>query len=255
MALFGKRNKQLNTMAPLSLPDPGPTTIHNHSTPWVGIIVVAFFCLVISFPVLWWMLVFLADKAGYRDPEAAVAWWLLFAPMVAGLVAIARLAFLDIALAAWDKWLAFRLEVEQEVSRREHDKLLTAGASIASGRMTDADYEFARVVLAVMTRAYDQMAQRGGAPFRGQGRPWSQSQSLSTAEEIKAKISGDKALEVGRWLERHGVITQAERGQIITRNYPDIAAVKRVLDREYDKPIRVNNPPISGGSNWSIIEP
>jgi hypothetical protein len=121
--------------------------------------------------------------------------------------------------------------------------------------MTDADYDFARVVLAVMTRAYDQLAKQGGAPFRGQSRPWSQSQSLSTAEEIKAKISGDKALEVGRWLEKHGVITQAERGQIITRNFPDIASIKRVLDREYDKPIRLNNPPIiAGADNWSIIE-
>lgn len=250
MALFGKR--KMDTTAPMVLPEPttGPTTIHNHGIPWVGIIVVAFGCLIAALPVLWWMLVFLADRAGFRDPEAAIAWFLLFAPMVAGLVGLVRWAILD----GWAMWLNAQVEIQKEMTRQSHNRLLTASASVDPGRMNSADYDFARVVVAVMQKAFDFLeANPVPGKFPARWRPWSMRSALETAEAIGVKLSQDRANSVSTWLYERGIIDQPDGGQI-TRRFQDLASVRRVIDAEYGKPIRLNNPPIiSGSDNWSII--
>lgn len=249
MGLFS-RAKKLNNAASSTLPrpiiPPGPTTIHNHGTSWPGIIAVCYLCALALLPVGWWSLVFLFEQMGGTKKEAAqlvVSFPVLF--FAGWLLKWILLAFLDTSNS-------FKLEVERELTRREEVRLLAAQTTLDPGRMTEADYDFARVILAVMMRAYDLLAE-GRDRFRGRYRPWSLASSLEAAEKIGVKISQDKANRVSFWLTEHGVITDPDTGQI-TPAYPDLSNVRALLDKEFGKPIVVITPAIRSNAGYKPIK-
>jgi hypothetical protein len=238
MGLFGRKQSKMNNAAAGVLPrpdiQPGPTTIHNHSTGWASIIAVSVACAVALLPVFWFILVFLFDRMGYADPEREAAFWVVFIPFV----------FLADWLAKWlvlaivDSLFGFLLEVEQEKTKRESIRLQVVQTTLDPGRMNEEDYQFAKVILAVMMTAYDWQEKNNYTSFPGRWRPWSLSSSLDTANEIGVKFTRDRANEVSKWLHKRGVITSPDGGQI-TAKYPDLGSVRAMLDGEYGRPIQV----------------
>ena len=212
-----------------------------------------FFCLLSLFPLLWLSLVFLFDKLGSPDPDKAAAWLLIALPLT-GLVAWGAVwALRQTVLAGVDRWLEFRLAVEQEMTARTKYQLLAASASVDVGRMNSADYDFARVVVAVMQKAFEFLEANQYTKFPAKWRPWSLRSSLETAEAIGVKLSQDKANAVSTWLYERGIIDQPDGGQI-TKRFKALVDVRRVIDAEYGKPIQIGQPVIdSQPGNWSII--
>lgn len=216
---------------------PGNTTIHNHGVSWPAIIAVAFLCALLLLPVGWFALVFLFDKMGARDAESEAAFWVVFIPVFI----LAGWLLKWLLLAVIDCWRGWDLEIEQERSQQARDNLLSAQTALDPGRMNESDFEFARVILAVMMIAYDWLAQHGGGPFRGAWRPWSMRSAKEAAAGIGVKLTDTQANGVSLWLHDKGVIDSPAGGQI-TKTYPDLSNVRLLLEKEYGKPIVVVSP-------------
>jgi len=252
MGLFSRKQSKMNNAAVGALPhpivQPGPTTIHNHSTSWASIIAVSVACALAILPVGWFALVFLFDRMGAADPEKEAAFWVVIIP---GLFIISWLVKWLI-LAVMDSWFSFSLEVQKEVTERERIKFQAAQVSLDPGRMNDEDYQFAKVILAVMMTAYRWQENSGRSTFPGKWRPWSLNSALETAETIGVKITRNQANEVSKWLHSHGIITSPDGGQIAAK-YPDLSSVRAMLDREYGRPVQVVLSPTSDNSGYIHI--
>jgi hypothetical protein len=245
------RKKLDNTAAAGVFPRPPiqPPVIHNHNQiPWPGIILALFACFLALLPILWWILVFLADRLGYRNPEMAVAEFLIFLPFGGGGLWFVAWLIGSILSRLHDhdeRMMALRIEMEKV-------KLLTAQSSIEPGRMTEEDFNFARVILAVMMAAYRWREDNQDAPFSGRWRPWSLDSSLDTAKRIKVNITRTQANTVSKWLHEKGIVTAPDGGQI-TRRYPDLASVRIMLDREFGRPIQVVSPTLATINGYEHI--
>lgn len=249
MSWFSRKRKMNNEVATAVQPTPGPTTIHNHSTSWPGVIFAGFLCAVALLPLTWYILVFLFDQMGSANPRKDAAFWI-----VAILFAIIGIYLLNWFLPRYiDSWFNFKLEVEKEVTRREEVRLLAVQTAIEPGRMNEADYEFARVVLAVMQNAYSFLDRQGYVTFPGRARPWSKSAVLETADKIGIKITQDRALSVSKWLADRGVITSPDLGQIAPA-FPDLSNVRAMLDREFGKPIQLVSPTLRVNRGFKFTE-
>jgi hypothetical protein len=211
--------------------------VHHHGVNWPLVVLVAFGCFVLLGPALWFALVYLFGQLGSRTPEQDAA----------GLVIYGGLAAAFLLFVSWrvgpffDSWLSYKTEVQREITRREEIKLLATQTALDPGRMNEANFQFARVILAVMMIAYDWLADHNGGPFRGQWRPWSMRSAKETANGIGVKLTDAQANGVSLWLHDKGVISSPAGGQI-TITYPDLSNVRLLLDREYGKPIQVVAP-------------
>jgi len=204
MGLFGRKTK-MNNAAAMSIPSgprpivqPGPTTIHNHGVSWAGIIATAFVCALLLLPVFWYVLVFLFDKMRARDPESDAAFWIVIFPALF----IGGWLLKWLLLAFMDSWFGFRLEIEKEATERKRIELLAVQTTIEPGRMNESDFEFARVILAVMMTAYGWQESSSKTAFPGKWRPWSMRSTLETANGIGIKLSHERANEVSVWLHK-----------------------------------------------------
>jgi hypothetical protein len=248
MGLF-KRKMSNTASAAVEMPRvTAPTTIHNHGTNWPMIIITGVGCALLSLPILWVFFVYLFQQLGYNQPQRVAAWWILAVPI-----------FLIIVWAVG--WLADRIlsevreivvETQKEVTRREEVRLLAAQTSIDPGRMNEADYEFARVILAVMMIAYEWQKVNQRLEFPGRWRPWSMRSAKETAKGIGIKLTDAQANGVSLWLHNHNVITSADSGQI-TKTYPDLSNVRLLLEKEYGKPIVVVSPALRDNRGYEPI--
>ncbi len=244
MAWLHKR-KITNTAAS-SLPVPlPPSTVHHHSTNWPGIILASVFSVILFIPILWLFWVNLFAYMGSKQPEREAAFWLILVPFV--LVAGWLLKW--ILLAFLDSWFSFRLEIEKEITERMRVELLSLQTSIDPGRMTEADYQFAQVILATMNEAYGYLNKNKVEVFKGRGRPWSIKSVLHTAKTMDVPITQDQAGQVVKWLRSNDVVVGALDGQVNTGRYPDLGRIRELLDKKFGKPIVVNRfPPLR--DNW-----
>lgn len=241
MGLFGRRKLDNSAaIAPvMPRPMPGPTTIHNHSASWAGIIAVGFACFLMLFPVFWWAIVFLFEQMGSRQPGRDAAALIISIPIVA----IAALILRWVLLATLKEVFDFLRDIESEKTERVRAQLLTAQTTIDPGRMNESDFEFARVILGVMQSAYEWLEREGYKTFPGRWRPWSLSSSKKTAEAMGIKLTQQRANEVSVWLSDKGVISSPDGGQI-TKTYPDLSNVRLLLEKEFGKPIQVVSPTV-----------
>ncbi len=169
--------------------------------------------------------------------------WLISVPIVfvgSWLLKWLLLSFLD-------SWFSYRLEIEKEVTERKRVELLALQSQVDPGRMTEADYQFAQVILATMNEAYGYLNKH--QVFKGRGRPWSIKSVLHTAKAMEVSITQDKAGEVVRWLRSNDVIVGALDGQVNVGGYPNLGIVRSLLDNKFGKPITVTKyPPLR--ENW-----
>lgn len=250
--MFGRGKKQLKNTAAAVIEQPQqPAVVHNYNqVSWPGIILVGFICLLMIFPVVWWMLVFLFDQMGYNRPEQAAAEFVMVVvllPLVGlGLWFIASIVggFLNRLFIHNEEMERIRLELEKT-------KLLAASATVEPDRMNRADYDFAKVIVAVMMSAYE-WREKNGKTFPGRWRPWSLDSSLQTARKIGVKITNDKANEVSKWLYDRGVITSPDGGQIADA-YKDLLSVRTMINREFGRPIQVVSPTVVDNAGYVHI--
>ena len=239
--MFPFRRKKMDnaaTIAPvMPRPVPGPTTIHNHSASWAGIIAIGFVCFLALFPVFWWSLVFLFDQMGSRQPGRDAAALIVSVPVLVIVAFVLRW----LILAVLREVLDFFRDVEGEKTERVRAQLLATQTSIDPGRMNADDYDFAQVVLACMSNAFNWLEREGYSSFPARWRPWSLAEAKKTADVIGIKISQDRANEVSKWLADKGVITRPTDGQI-SRKYSDLTKVRALLDKEFGMPIKQVSP-------------
>ena len=231
MGIFKRKmnNVAAGAVAPGSRPIVTPqTTIHNHGPNWLLIILGIPVGAALVMALLWAALWFLFDRMGADDPSYAAASLVIYGGLIA-----AGLWFLSFLLNPYfESNQSFKLEFERELTRREEVRLLAAQTTLEPSRYTEADYDFARVVISVMANAYNWLEKEEYTAFPGRWRPWSLSSSKKTADEIGVKISQDKANEVSKWLHERGVITDPVNGQI-TNKFPNLTNVKVLLDNEF----------------------
>jgi hypothetical protein len=246
------RRKNLNnTAAANTIPMPpvgGNTTVHHHGTNWPMIIITGVLCALFSLPVLWLFLVYLFRQLGYNQPQQVAAWWILAIPIF--LIAVWAVGWLLDRILSEVREII--VEVQRETTRRVEVQLLAAQTSIDSGRMNEADYEFARVILAVMMIAYEWQKVNGRSDFPGRWRPWSMRSAKETAKGIGIKLTDTQANAVSLWLHNHGIITSADSGQI-EKNYPDLSNVRALLEKEFGKPIVVVSPTLRDNRGFEHI--
>ena len=237
------KRKITNTATNILPSSPTHQTVHQHGVNWLAVITGGILGIIIIPPVLWLFWVSLFASMGAKQPEREAAFWLVMVPftLVSGwLVKWILLAFLD-------SWFSFRLEVEKEVTERKRVELLAIQSSVDPGRMTEADYQFAQVILATMNESYGYLGKH--QVFKGRGRPWSIKSVLHTAKAMDTPMTQDRAGEVVRWLRSNDVVVGALDGQVNVGGYPDLGKVRELLDRKYGKPITVTKyPPLR--ENW-----
>ena len=244
MGWLHKRKITNTAVSSLPLP-PSSQTIHHHGINWPGIILASIFSIILFIPILWLFWVNLFAYMGSRQPEREAAFWLILVPVV--LVAGWLLKW--ILLAFLDSFFSFRLEIEKEITERMRVELLSLQTSIDPGRMTEADYQFAQVILVTMNEAYGYLEKNKAERFKGRGRPWSIKSVLHTARAMELPVTQDKSEEVGRWLRSNDVVVGALDGQVNMERYPDLGKIRALLDNKFGKPIVVNRfPPLR--DNW-----
>jgi hypothetical protein len=232
---MGLLKRKMTNTASASIDSPsatGPTTVHHHGVNWPLVVAVAFLCIILLGPAFWLALVFLLDRLGSTSPESHAAGLLIFTPLGFGVLWFASWIIgphLDRHYAHLD------FEAEQK-TERERVRLLAAQTTLPVARMTQADYEFAQVIVGVMMLAYDDAGKL--IVFKGRGRPWSINGALSVAKSVGVTISQDKAGEVQRWLRKHDIVVGALEGQV-NSGFDNLSKVRAVIDKEYDKPILV----------------
>jgi hypothetical protein len=226
------KRKLDNTAA--SIPTPGPTTVYHHAPNWFLIILGIPLAAAGILALLWGALWFLFSQMGAVDPGHSAASLVIYGGLIA-----AGLWFLSFLFAPYfESNQSFKLEIAREITRREEVKLLAAQTTIEPGRMNEADFRFARVILAVMMIAFEWLEKEKRRTFPARWRPWSKSSTLETAEKIGVNITQDKALSVAKWLADEGIITAADSGQVAPA-FPTLSSVRAHLDNKYGKPIVV----------------
>lgn len=218
---------KINNTAASPLPAPTPQTIynHNHTTNWPGIIFAIVLSSIVTLPMLWWFLVYLFERLGSRQPEQQAALWVISIPLLlAGGWLIKWLV-----LAVLDSFFGYRLEMQKELTEQKRLELLARQSSVDSMRMNDEDRAFARLVIAIMSDAYE----HGPKGARGEIR-WSRRSAKAIAEQHNLGLSERKCGEVATWLLKYGVITDKDE---ISARYPDLGAVKVLINRVFNVPV------------------
>lgn len=236
-------------VAPRPIVTPGNTTIHNHAPNHLLDIVGGAIAALIVLVALFFALVGLFYLMESRDPWKDAANLVVYGSLIAGTLYLLtwRLAYY------FDGWLNFKIEIAREMTRREEVRLLAAQTALDPGRMNESDFEFARVILAVMMIAYDWLEKEKRHQFPARWRPWSKTEVLKTAGRIGIKITQDKALSVAKWLAGEGIITAADSGQI-TPAYSTLSSVRAHLDNKYGKPIVIVSPTLRDNRGFKFHE-
>lgn len=234
---MGLIKRKMTNTTDLSIPAPGPTTVHNHAPNPLWDYIGQAARLIVFLIFVWIGVEFMFWQMGSNDPGSAAAGLIIYGSLIAG-----GLWFLSFLFDSYfERYLGFRVEMTREMTRREEVRLLAAQTTLEPGRFNESDFQFARVILAVMMIAYDWRAAHNGQQFRGQWRPWSMRSAKETANGIGIKLTDAQANGVSLWLHEKGVIDSPAGGQV-TITYPDLSNVRLLLEKQYGKPIQVVSP-------------
>lgn len=249
---MGRKQQESSTVLAEKIPVPmarpaGPNIVHHHGISWASIILIAFFCLIITFPLLWLAGIFLLDRAGIRDPEQTLAESIII--LVIGLPVLLLLAWAGSQVL--ERYFRHREVMKQLEIEQASVRALTAGApALADGRLTDEDKRLFENLAVVMEMAYNDL-KRG--PYKGGNtrRPWSKASVLSLDPPRYGRMPYSKAALVREWLAQHQVITgEPQDDQVNTTRFPTWADFRAMLENEFNMPVVA--APASGGSNGYV---
>lgn len=235
---MGRRKlKNAMALAP-DLPPPAKNITYDNRTPWPAIILTSFACVVLTLPLLWWIAIYIMAQAGIRHPERALANGIMSIAFAGAFVAVAIVVVKYVIMAILDDLFAHRetmKEMELQLATRQQ---MTAQHALPAqtGRMTEEQERFAKLITAVMFQAYDHLS-KAGQYGGNDARPWSRNQAKEVVLAGESEPVGfTMGARVRSWLTGHQVIRS---DQINTDRYPDLASVQALLQREFDAPIQV----------------
>lgn len=253
MGLFGRSNRKIKNAAAMVL-EQEPTTVNvDARSDSTGPIVVTFVCAVVGLFLLWHIGVFILDRAGFDDPEAALAVMIVGLLALLALVGVAALAGRLIFSGPLQAYYDYKTGLAQLAAETARQNRLTAQAPMGH-RANSEDQRFIKLIEAVCFEAYGHIAKHG--QYNGKDpRPWSRRQAEAVVlageqEPVGSKLGG----QVRGWLSQRGVI---KNNQLNLDRYPSFGHVQHLLLTEFDLPIvydgRGDLPALSDG-NYSIIE-
>lgn len=243
-----------------------PANVTYNPPNYTGVAVVAVAFVLLSCPFAWWTGTFLFDRAGYYEPDKALASFVLvFIGAVAGLALVSVLGYvigrfvLSLVLAGARDYYEHTERLAQWTAEARRYEQMTAQRALPTGRMNSDNVRWAKLVQAVMSDAYDHLAKVG--PYRyNEGYPWSR----ETAKEIVlANETEPVGYEMGNrvrdWLRQYDVIVLSGKiWQVNVKRYPDMGAIDSLLYRLYDVPVVVNGAtsalPAYDNSGYQFIE-
>lgn len=232
--------RKLKNVAPLA-PDMPPTArniTYDNRTPWPAIILTGFACAVLTLPILWWIAIYIMDQAGVRHPEQVLANGIVSLVFAGSFVGVGVVVVKFVILSALDNVFAHRetmREMELQIVTRQQ---MTAQHALPAqtSRMTSEQERFAKLITAVMFKAYDHLS-KAGQYGGNDARPWSRGQAKDVVLADESEPVGfTMGARVRSWLTEHQVIRS---DQINTDRFPDLASVQALLRRRYDVPISV----------------
>lgn len=223
------RRKMKNTAAvaiPQPQPMPEPAIIHNHGTPWPAIIVTAFVCGVVALPVAWWILTFLFEQIGYREPGPVVAQGLVWGILLLIILAVLKWFLTD--------FYAHRERVKELEVERSHHLMLASGMSGQPASEYGKNARKAAIIKAVMAQVYQDFRDTGELYAPGGERPWSKRKAHGFPIPNAPAVSKAEAEQVRGWLlEMQMISDHATNSQPNFRRYPDFAAAVAAVDARY----------------------
>lgn len=243
--MFFRKRVAVKNAATLTLPP--PSHIHHHQSSQAVLFLAKFGAAIISLFVAWFILCGLFEQMGSRQPGRDVATFLVFGVVGSGLLILAGWGIGNVI----DKF--FRAKIELTRVSREYDlqfervRLLAAQTNAIGPRSLDADYNMARLALAVLQKAYDLKR-----PYRpNEKRPWKRDNAFAIAKDFA--IEGITTIRAGRledWLTENRFILD---DQINRGRYQEFEDARRQIDLIAAPPL-VINPPTSDYREMSIIK-
>lgn len=245
---FESSRKQIKSAA-LAIPEVGNTNIHNHGTAWPAIIATSVFCGVALLPVGWGVLYFLLDRAGFKNPEQALASGILI--LVVGLPVLYYGSYLLERIPRMI--IRERGEIKLRLAEIEAEKaratsLTAAAPALPNERLTEEEKKLFENLAIVMEQAYRDLVEKR-APYKGGNvpRPWSKASVLSLNPPRHGRMSFMKATTVREWLVAHQVIEgDHQKDQINTEKFPALADFRALLHNEFNMSVVVQSPTGNG---------
>jgi hypothetical protein len=243
MSVFkSKRNESA------ALPLPQAQTVHNHPQSYTGLAFVIGGFVLALFPALWWMLCFLFEELGSRNPEYSAA--TLAAIVICGAVLWWPVTWLSGNIAATNH--AHKVEIMKLKLDHEHRQAQLQYQSAVTGaigaRALESDYAMARGCLAVLAKAYNI-----NHPYTAnESRPWVRDNAWRLISA--AGVSGIKWGDCGGvrgWLEENGFVVGNQLNRV---KYPHFEDARRRIDEIAAPPILINPPTLPYREVTSVIK-
>jgi hypothetical protein len=237
MAWFQK--KLTNTAAAPPLPPPETTVNHHYYNSRTGLIFSLFVVGVAAAALFWLALVFLAERAGARQPETDVARCLLGLFLICLLLvafAAAGRFFLNDFYRHSQTMEQIRLQAVEKRAR-----LAQSIAPHAAAGMAEENKRRYRAVVMAMARAYQMIDEAG--KLRTRQEPWSKSGVGSLTIIGEPKPIGEDS-NLAKWVKPYllekGVLLD-DRTVDLAR-FPDVASVEALLVADLGRPIMLYRP-------------
>jgi hypothetical protein len=232
--------RKMKNAATVAQQQPVPSTIHQHShgNNWAGIILVGFSCFLLLLPVLWWIGVFLLDRAGARRPQEALATGVIW--FAIGLPTLALVSWLigKAAGAILDRTFMYLENMQELKNKGAYYQAMTVQQALpAQGRLNDEDAMFAALLKDTMHEAYRHLAQHG--PYGGnEPRPWSRGPALQRKLVAfgNRKPTWAMASNVRRWLMEKRAIKE---DQVNVDKYPRFSDFEALVNDKFYMPVQV----------------
>jgi len=223
-------------------PTTGITHVHNHNhTPSAVGEAVGKALLYGSLAVAgWYAGVFLMSKAGFSDPESAMAGTLVWGTLGFILVLfVSRAAGEQIA-----RYYAHQEAMEDRRTEQLRYQQLMMSSVVTDSRVIGAeDSRLTALAYEMMRQAYAYHL-KNNAPFAGKWRPWSRRNAAEIRLPGETKPVGETmASKATAWLINKEVIVD---DQINLKYYPDLGSIQRLL---YQPPVLIAPQTQKGADN------
>ena len=246
-----KRRRNLKNAAAGAIPTERPpqkVEIRNHEASLAPVLLVAVFGFIVLAMAVWLALVFLAGRAGFREPDRIVATWiirLLFGGPLLVLIAVGS----GMLVA---RFFEHRERIETIRGEMLYKQLMARRETVSS-RVDSETYRKVQLIEAVMWEAY-QHIEDYGQYTANDVKPYSRDVMKEYVLAGETEPVGFKlAQEVNRWLRQRRVVTN--KNTVNLNFFPDYGSLQQLVRNQYEVPIQYNGSPpqLREGETYSII--